>query len=326
MLAIQPARGDGSLGSQAALYAIAGSRPARLAAARVTSTGKETGKPMPDTIRFFQNTLNIDENLFRMLNPHGGSTLMLAGRHVVLSTLLPDWNYVIVAEELIIPENAATSLTGSAANPSPSVTVLAKAIRGPLAITSAGMPGVNGVHGADGESGVLTPERLKGRAGPGPLLPAGNGEDGGDGGTGSNGGRIAIHYASSTHIITASAPGGRPGMPGKGGAGGPGRPPGRKGRDGSQGKEGLPGTTEIKQVEARRVWDLLDARVFPNRTESRARGTQNWSTAGSNCRQPAPQPGVFPMEVGIQTHKLKSRLHRSRSMQCVRSLRATARD
>jgi hypothetical protein len=99
---------------------------------------------MPNTTRFFRDALSIDQNLIAMLNPHPGDTLVLGGRQVTLSALLPAYNYVIAADQLTVAPQAATSITGVGENPSPAVTVLAGAINGLLSITCAGAPGKTG--------------------------------------------------------------------------------------------------------------------------------------------------------------------------------------
>jgi hypothetical protein len=209
---------------------------------------------MAKTIRFFRDALSIDQGVISALHGNVGDTLVLAGRQVTLFTLAPEFNFVIAADQLIIAPQARTALTGVAGNPLPSITVLARNIDGPLAVTAAGMPGAAGADGAAGESGIEPPE-----GGGKPIIgPGGNGEGGGDGGDGGAGGNITIRFSSAAQTPTGSAPGGAGGRGGKGGAGGAGRPPGRRGGNGRAGKAGSSGTVDIAQVEADEVWRLLD--------------------------------------------------------------------
>lgn len=211
---------------------------------------------MAEIIRFFRDTLSVDQNVISALKARPGDTLVLAGRQVTLSTLAPEFNFVIAADRLIVAPQAGTKLTGVAGNPSPSVTVLARRIEGsPLAVTAAGMTGINGADGAAGESGVEQPEG----GGRPVILPGGDGENGGNGGDGGAGGDIRIRFASAAQAPTGGAPGGAGGKGGKGGPGGRGRPPGKKGKDGSRGRSGRSGTIAIGQVGADEVWKLLDA-------------------------------------------------------------------
>ncbi|QOY86617.1 hypothetical protein [Paludibaculum fermentans] len=211
---------------------------------------------MPDTIRFFRDTLSIDESIPASIQAKAGDTLVLGGRQVTLIGLLPDCNYIILAEQLNVVRNAGTSLAGVGGNPSPSVTVLARVITGaPLAITASGLVGEDGANGEPGESGIQRPEG----GGKPIVLPGGAGGDGENGGSGGAGGRILVRYASATPKPTASAPGGKGGRGGTGGAGGPGKPRGKRGRGGKLGRSGGVGTTDIAQVAAEQVWTLLDA-------------------------------------------------------------------
>ncbi|MGC4049817.1 MAG: hypothetical protein QM757_09925 [Paludibaculum sp.] len=211
---------------------------------------------MPQTIRFFRDTLTIDESVPASIHANPGDTLVLGGRQVNLITLRPDFNYVIAAEQLTVVPNAGTSLVGVVSNPSPSITVLARGINGaPLAITSAGLVGEDGANGEAGESGLIHPEG----GGKPVMLPGGNGGDGENGGNGGRGGTIRIRFASASSVPTGSAPGGKGGRGGAGGAGGAGKPRGKRGKSGRAGRSGGVGTIDIAEVAAEQVWLLLDA-------------------------------------------------------------------
>jgi hypothetical protein len=207
---------------------------------------------MPNTTRFFRDVLSIDQNLIAMLNPHPGDTLVLGGRQVSLSALLPAYNYVIAADQLTVAPQAAISITGVGENPSPVVTVLAGAINGLLAITCAGAPGKTGATGAPGQNGDTG-------GGHHPLNEGGVGQDGQDGGRGHPGGNVIMHFVSTTQAPVANTPGGVGGKGGKGGPGGVGDPPGEPGNDGQTGPPGGPGKIEIAQVGASDVWKALDS-------------------------------------------------------------------
>jgi hypothetical protein len=210
---------------------------------------------MSRTIHFVRDTFNIDQSVISALNAQAGDILVLAGRQVTLFTLVPEFDFVIAADQLIVAPQARTALTGVAGNPSPSVTVLARNIAGALAVTAAGMVGINGANGADGESGI-EPRDGGGR----PLfLPGGSGGDGADGGKGGNGGSLTIRYFSAAQTPTGSAPGGAGGAGGKGGRGGAGRPAGKKGKGGRRGSQGKSGPVDIAQIGTDEVWKLLDA-------------------------------------------------------------------
>ncbi|MGJ5815318.1 hypothetical protein [Paludibaculum fermentans] len=211
---------------------------------------------MPNTIRFFRDTLTIDEGVPASLQAKPGDTLVLGARQVTLVTLRPDFNYVIAAEQLAVVPNAGTSLVGVAGNPSPAVTVLARVITGaPLAITAAGLVGVDGANGEPGEGGIIHPEG----GGKPVLLPGGAGGDGENGGNGGRGGSILIRFASATPSPTGTAPGGKGGRGGVGGAGGTGRPRGKRGKSGKPGRSGGVGTINIAQITAEQAWTLLDS-------------------------------------------------------------------
>lgn len=211
---------------------------------------------MPQTIRFFRDTLSIDDSVPASIHASAGDTLVLGGRQVTLITLRPEFNYVIAAEQLAVVPNAGTSLVGVGGNPSPSVTVLARVITGaPLAITAAGMVGDNGANGEPGESGIEHPEG----GGKPIVLPGGAGGDGENGGNGGSGGKILVRYASATPTPSGTAPGGKGGRGGAGGAGGAGKPRGKRGKSGKPGRSGGAGTIDIAQVAADQVWTLLDA-------------------------------------------------------------------
>jgi hypothetical protein len=211
---------------------------------------------MSNTIRFFRDTLTIDQNLISSLDPHPGDTLVLGGRQIGLSTLLSAYNYIIAADQLTVAPQAATSLTGvimeGGENPSPAVSVLAGAINGLLSITCAGAPGKtghNGAHGKNGDTG----------GGHHPLNEGGDGEDGQNGGKGHTGGNVIIHFVSAPQAPVANAPGGVGGEGGRGGVGGIGNPPGQPGNNGQAGGSGGPGKIEIAQVEASIIWQSLES-------------------------------------------------------------------
>jgi hypothetical protein len=208
---------------------------------------------VPETIRFTRDALNIDRNLISSLQARQGDTLVLAARQVTLSTLVPEFDYVIAADQLLLTPQAGTNLTGVAGNPSPSVTILARSINGVLTVTAAGMVGDNGANGANGESGIEPGDR------PGRpfILPGGNGEDGENGGRGGDGGKILIRYSAGPQP-SGTAPGGAGGTGGKGGRGGLGRPRGKNGRNGKRGAPGKAGTVDIAEVGTDEIWKPLD--------------------------------------------------------------------
>jgi hypothetical protein len=205
---------------------------------------------MANTVRFVRDSLTIDHGLISSVSSNISGTIVFCARHVVLAGLSPSHDYVIAADELTVVPNAATSLEGS-----PSVTVMALSINGPLQITSAGIPGDPGSDGENGESGIERPEG----GGRPILLPGGDGGAGGDGSDGMPGGTITLHYASATDTPTGSAPGGDGGRAGRGGGGGAGRPRGRRGRPGKPGHRGAPGVVDVRQVAAEEVFKALDA-------------------------------------------------------------------
>lgn len=211
---------------------------------------------MPETIRLFRDTLNIDQSLILSLQAHPGDTLVLAARQITLFTLLPEFDFVIAADQLMVAPNARTALTGVPANASPSVTIFARNLAGAkLTVSAAGMAGSNGANGQPGESGIIRPEG----GGRPILLPGGDGGNGANGGDGGAGGNITIRYASAPQLPSGTAPGGAGGKGGKAGAGGTGRPPGKKGTDGKRGRSGRAGTVSVAQVAVNDVWKLLDA-------------------------------------------------------------------
>ena len=160
---------------------------------------------MPETIRFTRDTLNIDRNVISALHARPGDTLVLAGRQVTLFTLVPEFDFVIAADQLILALQAGTNLTGVPGNTAPSVTILARTINGALTVTAAGMVGINGANGEDGESGIERPDGGGGR----PIIgPGGAGGDGKDGGKGGDGGNILIRYFSAPQPAGSSEDGG----------------------------------------------------------------------------------------------------------------------
>lgn len=211
---------------------------------------------MPNTVRFFRDTLTLDQSLIDSLGATPGDTLVVAARDLTLSELGPHFNFVIAADQLTVAPGASTSLAGTPAVPSPAVTVLARSITGPkLFITSTGLPGEDGVPGEPGEKGEVIEQEPRRR----PILgPGGAGGDGSDGGDGAHGGNILIRCASASEAPAGLAPGGAGGRGGGGGAGGAGKPRGRRGRNGSPGKDGGSGQIEIAQVPVEEVWTLLD--------------------------------------------------------------------
>lgn len=209
---------------------------------------------MPETIRFIRDTLNIDRNVISSLQAKPGDTLVLAGRKVTLFTLVPEFDYVIAADRLILAPQAGTKLTGVPGNTSPSVTILARSINGALAVTAAGMVGKNGGNGANGESGIQHPDG----SGKPVVGPGGDGEDGENGGKGGDGGKILIRYFSAPQPPTGAAPGGAGGKGGKGGKGAVGKPRGKNGRDGKRGPSGKRGIVDIVQVGTDEIWKPLD--------------------------------------------------------------------
>ena len=211
---------------------------------------------MSETIRFIRDKVSIDQNLISSLKGHAGDTLVIAARQVTLSALLPQFDYVIAADELIVAPQAVTSLTGVIGNPSPAMSILARSIKGTLVVNAAGMVGLNGAKGADGASGI-EPAPKKGDK---PIIgPGGDGENGADGGNGGNGGNVLIRFSSASQTPTGTAPGGSGGKAGKGGVGGSGKPPGKDGKDGRPGLRGNPGPVEIARSGANDVWKLLDS-------------------------------------------------------------------
>lgn len=211
---------------------------------------------MSKTIRFFRDTLSVDQSLISALQAAVGDTLVLGARQVTLQALQPEFNYVLAAEGLTVAAGAATMLRGVGGNASPEVTVLARTITGaPLNLTAAGLIGEHGENGAPGFSGIERPEG----GGKPILLPGGDGEPGGNGGNGGRGGRITVRFADASAQPVGSAPGGAGGAPGAGGAGGAGRPRGKKGKSGKRGRNGGPGVVDIAQAGANEAWQLLDA-------------------------------------------------------------------
>ena len=212
---------------------------------------------MPKTIRFFRDSVKVDDDLIfslaESLKASGGDTMVIGARQVTLSALAPHFHYVIAADELTVEPAARTSMTGA----SRMVTVLANSISGVLAITCAGGPGEPGLDGEDGESGILDePDGERPRK---PVIgPGGNGGNGGPGFPGEPGGLVKVHYAFAAQAPAGTAPGGAGGAGGRGGAGGVGRPPGRPGKSGANGAPGEPGTVEIRQVPVEEVWRALD--------------------------------------------------------------------
>jgi hypothetical protein len=206
---------------------------------------------MPKSIPFFRDTLTLDQGLPGSLQAGGGDTLVIGARLVTLSALVPGFNYVIVADELTVPQDAALTVKGGFA-----ISVFARTILGaPLSITSAGSEGSNGVNGEPGESGIIRPEGHGGRP---EIGPGGDGGDGSDGEDGGRGGAITIRYHTAAVAPTGHAPGGAGGRGGAGGAGGAGQPRGHRGRSGRPGKTGAAGVIDILAVEEKDVWAQLD--------------------------------------------------------------------
>ena len=48
---------------------------------------------MPNVVRFFRDSMTIDQNLIAGVNPHPGDTLVFGARQVTVSTLLPAYDY-----------------------------------------------------------------------------------------------------------------------------------------------------------------------------------------------------------------------------------------
>ncbi|HXO39690.1 MAG TPA: hypothetical protein VN872_13700 [Candidatus Acidoferrum sp.] len=222
---------------------------------------------MANTIKIFRDSITLDQSLIASLSPSAGDTLVVAARNIILSALLPDYNYTIVADQLSV-SSPQFSLTGTAQNPSPQITVMAKQIRGQLVLVSkgangtagaAGAPGEPGVDGDPGDGGELRGPRVKPRrAGPG-----GPGGAGQNGGAGYPGGTIIIRYAAADQPPVASAPGGDGGPGGAGGLGGPGGIPGGKpGQHGVPGVAGPKGASVVAGItlfSANSIWQTLDA-------------------------------------------------------------------
>jgi hypothetical protein len=208
---------------------------------------------MPKTVRFFRDTLTLDERLIDSIAAAPGDTVVIAARELTLSAFAPLFHYVLAADRLTVAPGARTSLIG----PSLAVTVLAQTIAGQLFITSAGFDGSAGEPGQPGEPGDEIEQPIPGRP---PLRgPGGAGGDGGEGGDGDKGGNIVIRYASASGLPAGSAPGGAGGRGGPGGAGGAGRPRGARGRSGRPGKKGASGQIDVAQVPVEEVWMLLDS-------------------------------------------------------------------
>jgi hypothetical protein len=212
---------------------------------------------MPNTIRFFRDSLTIDQDLIATLGAQPADTIVFGARQVNLSALSPLFDYVIAADEVTVQPAAGTALKGENANASPDVTVLAATITGALQITCSGGDGEDGADGLDGDSGIIDdPDSSPGK--PPPAVPGGDGGNGGNGGNGAPGGTITVHFTSAAQAPTGSAPGGVGGKGGRGGAAGAGRPPGKPGRAGRDGADAGPGVVKIRQVPVEDVWKALD--------------------------------------------------------------------
>ena len=210
--------------------------------------------------RLFRNSLSISgDALISMLsaaglNPQPGDTIMLGAKALTItSSGLPgDYHYLIAAESLTA--NSPITLTGTAANKSPSITVLADTVLGVLNLICFGETGSAGTPGKPGTTDRWTDSRGK---------PHVTGEPGGAGGPGSIGapsGNAIINYCTATQPPAASAPGGRGGPGGPGGRGGvgPGNTQAKAGPAGPRGPTGQPGQAVVRKVDTSHLWDLLD--------------------------------------------------------------------
>jgi hypothetical protein len=203
------------------------------------------------TYRFFRDSLSLDATLLtRLLNagitPIPGDTLVLGAAHCLMTTLSPDFNYVILADTLVSSSSIVVTAKGV---PAPSVSIFANNIAVPMNLTVAGVPGTPGAPGVKGDDGGR--EIINGKP---HFLPGGDGGPGGPGGVGGPGGAITIRYATAATAPIASAPGGPGGKGGAGGAGGSGTPPGKKGAAGPNGKAGPAGSVSIQQLQAGHVF------------------------------------------------------------------------
>jgi hypothetical protein len=209
------------------------------------------------TIRFFRDSLAVDDTLFERLGKagveaHPGDTLVLGAASCTLTSLSAGFSYVILADTLTTGPSPIT--VGAPGDPAPAITVLANSIVGRLDVTVTGVNGADGQPGANGDDGEI----ITGPTGKPVLLPGADGEPGEDGGDGGGGGAITIRFASAATAPTASAPGGPGGAGGAGGAGGSGKPPGTRGRDGKPGRQGPAGPVSVAEATAGHVFDDVD--------------------------------------------------------------------
>ena len=211
------------------------------------------------TLRFIRDSLAIDDTLLARLAGSGiaaraGDTLVLAAARCTLTSLSQDFDYIILADELVAGQ--APIGVAAAGDPAPAVIVRARSIAGALSITVTGVAGVDGDAGPDGDDGVqLRPDK--------PVLgPGGDGENGQPGGQGGHGGAITIRYGAAASTPVASGPGGEGGLGGPGGHGGKGRPPGKSGKQGAKGARGPSGAVSVTQVAREDVFQTVDGEVL----------------------------------------------------------------
>lgn len=211
------------------------------------------------TFRFVRDRLAVDDTLVARLErsgirPQPGDTLVLAARHCTLASLSSDFDYVILADELV---PAVMSITLPAKRePAPTVRIFAHSIAAPLSIMVLALSGARGAPGEDGADG----ERI--RPDKPPLLPGQDGGDGQPGGRGARGGTIAISFAAAPTAPTAAAPGGDGGPGGPGGKGGKGGPPGEPGEQGPDGRNGPAGTVSVNHVAREEVFQAVGRDVL----------------------------------------------------------------
>jgi hypothetical protein len=203
------------------------------------------------TYLFFRDSLTIDANLPARLatagiKPVPGDTLVLGAAKCLLSTLSPDFNYVILADSLLSGSPIAITATSI---PAPSVSVFANSIGLLLTLTVSGMPGAPGLPGNAGDDGGTVTVGGKPK-----VLPGEDGGPGQNGAAGGPGGTVIIRYATAAIPPSATVPGGPGGKGGAGGKGGKGNPPGKRGANGRNGPAGPAGTVSVQQVAAGKVF------------------------------------------------------------------------
>jgi hypothetical protein len=214
------------------------------------------------TVKFFRDSLTLDDSLTALtkagVTPQPGDTLFLGARLCTIAALSGDYNYVIGADTLSVASPSPLDVSGTSANKSPNVTILAVEINGPFSLECRGMAGAPGRPGTPGRDGKTVIVAGKPRF----TLPTPGGP-GGNGTPGSPGGNVILHYCSALQHPTATAPGGQGGASGPGGRGGRGSDEDGEsiaadGKPGRAGPAGGPGTAVVTQVSTAQIWTSLD--------------------------------------------------------------------